>query len=339
MKFAAGLMTVVMAGVGVAHEGHEHAPVGKALTVAVRTGNGTHAYETVPGWGVLPEGKQIGPTHGGVAVDKAGLVYVSTDAEHGICVFKPDGTLVRSMPLDCGGLHSLHIIEDDGAEYLVGAATRTQKVVKIGLGGKIVMTIPNEATGEIPQGLKGVTAVAAGPDGSLFVACGYGSNLLHMFDASGKLVKTVGGRGKEDGKFMTCHGVTVDTRPQDGPLLLVADRENRRLVHMTLDLDFVGVHATNLRRPCAISIHGDHAAVAELEARVTIVNGKGVPVAFLGDNPNRKHWANFRVAASDMSEGIFTAPHGLSYDGEGNLYVQDWNATGRVTKLSLLSEQ
>lgn len=330
---------LAMAGTGVAHEGHGNAPAGRVLTVAVRTGNGTHTYDTVPGWGALPDGKQIGPTHGGVAVDKAGLVYVSTDAGHGICVFRTDGSFVRSMPLECKGLHSLHIIEDGGTEYLIGAATGAQKVVKLSLDGKIAMTIPNESTGEIPQGLKGVTAVASGPDGALFVACGYGSNLLHKFDAGGKLLKTVGGRGQEDGKFTTCHGVTIDPRPQDGPLVLVADRENRRLVHMTLDLDFVGVHAENLRRPCAISIHGTHAAVAELEARVTILDGNGAPVAFLGDNPNKTQWANFKVPAAEQTEGIFSAPHGLSYDPEGNLYVQDWNATGRVTKLALLTTQ
>jgi hypothetical protein len=37
-----------------------------------------------------------------------------------------------------------------------------------------------------------------------------------------------------------------------------------------------------------------------------------------------------------MNLGIFTAPHGLSFDKEGNLYVEDWNQTGRVTKLAKL---
>ena len=30
------------------------------------------------------------------------------------------------------------------------------------------------------------------------------------------------------------------------------------------------------------------------------------------------------------------APHGLSFDKDGNLYVQDWNKSGRVTKLTKL---
>ena len=90
----------------------------------MKTGTGAHTYETVPGWGALPDGKQIGPTHGGVAVDKDGHVYVSTDAAHGICVFKADGSFVKSMPLDVGGLHSLHMIEDKGTQFLIGYQPR-----------------------------------------------------------------------------------------------------------------------------------------------------------------------------------------------------------------------
>ena len=77
-------------------------------------------------------------------------------------------------------------------------------------------------------------------------------------------------------------------------------------------------------------------AVAELKARVTILDKTGTPVAFLGDNPNKAQWANFGVPPQDQQLGIFTAPHGLSFDKAGNLYVQDWNKTGRVTKLTKL---
>ena len=77
-------------------------------------------------------------------------------------------------------------------------------------------------------------------------------------------------------------------------------------------------------------------AVAELESRVTIIDKTGTPVSFLGDNPNQAQWANFGVPPQEQKLGIFTAPHGLSFDKAGNLYVQDWNQTGRVTKLTKL---
>ena len=108
------------------------------------------------------------------------------------------------------------------------------------------------------------------------------------------------------------------------------------LLHFDLEGNWIGIHASNLRLPCAISFHGEHVAVAELKARVTILDKTGTPVAFLGDNPNQAQWANFGVAPQDQRLGIFTAPHGLSFDKAGNLYVEDWNKTGRVTKLTKL---
>jgi hypothetical protein len=32
-------------------------------------------------------------------------------------------------------------------------------------------------------------------------------------------------------------------------------------------------------------------------------------------------------------DGEFLAPHGLTFDQDGNLYIMDWLALGRVTKL------
>ena len=114
----------------------------------------------------------------------------------------------------------------------------------------------------------------------------------------------------------------------------MCDRENRRLQHFDLDGNFVAVVTEGLRRPCAVSFGPDgRVAVAELEARVTILDGANRQVAHLGDNPERGQWANYNVAPADWKPGLFTAPHGVSFDGEGNLYVMDWNASGRVSKL------
>ena len=90
---------------------------------------------------------------------------------------------------------------------------------------------------------------------------------------------------------------------------------------------------TGLRRPCSVSIHGDNVAIAELQGRVAILDKENKVISVLGDNPDKSQWANFGLPVPAWKEGIFIAPHGLSYDKEGNLYVQDWNKTGRVTKL------
>jgi hypothetical protein len=315
-------------------------PPGNDPHTAVRTGNGAWSFEAVPHWGELPDGKIIGPTHGGVVVDdESGLVYVSTDSALSVLVYQPDGKLVRTIAPECRGFHAMAIRKEEGKTVIYGAQLNGNKpplrVCKIDTEGKILLEIPNAATGEIPGGWKGLTAVTVAPDGSIFAATGYGANIIHKFDATGKLLKSFGSKGADEKQFNTPHGLALDTRFGE-PRLLVADREKRRLVHFDLEGNWIGVHAINLRRPCAVSILGDTAAVAELESRVTVLDKTGTPVAFLGDNPNKAQWANFKVTPQEQQLGIFTAPHGLSFDKAGNLYVQDWNKTGRVTKLTKL---
>ncbi|MDQ8190221.1 hypothetical protein [Roseibacillus persicicus] len=331
------VLAVLVAGSAMAagHADHEHRPAGKVVTSVQKTGNGQFQFETVPGFAAMPEGVNVGPTHGGVAVDSAGHVYVSTEADHGVVKFTKEGEFVKSFGPETKALHSLAMAKEGDSEVLIGAAVSAEKVLKLDLDGKVLLTIPNEGTGEIKGGFKGVTGVTVGPEGNFYVVCGYGSNLIHKFDASGKLLKTAGGRGKDDGKFTTCHGITLDTRSGE-PLLLVCDRENRRLVHLDLDFNFKGVHSEHLRRPCAVSIRGDYAAVAELEGRVTVLGKNGEPLSFLGDQPDKKLWAKKPVPEAQLYDGLFTSPHGLSWDNEGNIIVQDWNVTGRVTKLKKL---
>lgn len=328
------------------HPDHDTQP-GPSPSHAVITGNGEWTYEVVPGWGQLPDGKKLGPTHGTVLVDKDGTVYFCTNSEESIIVWKEDGTYLKSIAPECQGFHAMDLREEDGKTVIYGAQNNgygnkarkdaglepfPERVCKIDTDGKLLLTIPNEKTWAIEKGWGGLTAVTVAPDGSIFAAMGYGSNLIHKFDPEGKHLLTFGGRGEEDGKFKTCHGLTIDTRFGE-PRLLVADRENRRLVHFDLEGKFLATHASDLRRPCSFSWHGEFLGVAELAGRCVILNKNGTPLAFLGDQPDPKKRANFGVPAKDQVPGIFTAPHGLGFAANGDLYVQDWNIDGRITKL------
>lgn len=346
MRAIAALLLALPPAVCPAHPDHATVP-GGSPTTPVLTGNGGWTFEAVPGWGALPNGRPIGPTHGSVLTGPDDRVYLSTDADLSIIVWEADGTFVRTIAPECQGFHAMMIREEDGrpviygaqnnaygnsARKLQGLPTTPFRVCKIDLDGQLLLEIPNHGTGGIDGGWGGLTAVTVAPDGAVFAAMGYGSNRIHKFDAGGKHLKTFGGKGGGDGQFNACHGLAIDTR-FGVPRLLVVDRENRRLCHLDLDGNWLGVHAANLRRPCSVAWSGDHCAVAELEARVTILDRTGTPVAFLGDNPNRVQWANFGVKPADQQPGIFTAPHGLGFAANGDLYVQDWNQSGRVTKL------
>ena len=190
------------------------------------------------------------------------------------------------------------------------------------------MTINGEA-----QGWKRATAIAVAPDGRIFVADGYGSSKIYVYKQDGTFVKSFGVKGSEDGQFKTSHGLAIDSRGEK-PVLLVCDRENKRLQAVSLEDYSIKVVATDLHRPCALSLWGDYVAVAELQGRVVILDKDFNVVSKIGDNPDNKQWAKFKAAPESWQGGIFTAPHGVSFDGKGNLYVMDWNKWGRVTKLT-----
>jgi hypothetical protein len=291
-------------------------------------------YSIVPGFFEKdPDGKPLGPCHGGVVLDKAGNVYVTTDTPRGIVVFSPAGKYLRAFGPT--RIHALEVREENGVEYLYCARPSEHEVVKLKLDGTQEWTIhyPEEA-GIYKDATKfNPCAVTVAPDGSIFVADGYGANYVLKFDKNRKFVKAFGGPGKEEGKFQTCHGIALDTR-QGKPLLLVCNRNNDRVEYWDLDGNFVKVIQKNLRMPAAVHIRGDYALLPELKGRVTLLDKDGAIVAQLGDNPNEKQRANFGLAQDQWKDGICNSPHGASIDKDGNLIVTEWSQFGHLHKFA-----
>jgi hypothetical protein len=304
-----------------------------------QTGNGEWTYDVVSQWGQLPPGKAFGGTHGGIATDKAGLLYVSTQSETGVLVYDREGKLIRTIAGDYPEVHSLTYANENNVEYFYatvqkGTPKENWLFLKMKTDGTVVqkITAPAEAGFHTPNEWR-LTAAVVGPDGSIYIANGYGDSRIFRFDKSGNYKASYTRKGTADGECNCSHGLAIDTR-YGQPLLLVCDRENRRLSHYDLDGKFVSNVTLHMRRPCQVSFWGDYAVVSELEGRVTILDRDNVPVAFLGDNPHKQQWANYKLEPADISAVNFSAAHGCHFDQEGNIYVSDWNQAGRVTKLA-----
>ncbi len=309
------------------------------LCLTVLATGWTHAaglkYSTAPSFfEETPGGEKLGPCHGAALIDKRGNIYITTDTIRGIIEFGPDGKFKKALgPMR---VHGAEIRVEKGVEYIYAARPADHQVVKLKITGETEWTMESPMESGLYKEPKGFNpcAVTVAPDGSIFVADGYGSNYVLKFDRDRKFVKAFGGPGEAEGKFKTCHGIAIDTRYAK-PLLLVCNRNNNRVEHWDLDGNFVKVIQKDLRMPAAVHIQGKYAIFPELQGRVTVTDKSGAIVAQVGDNPNEKQRANYGLPAAEWHEGICNSPHGASMDKKGNLIVAEWSQFGHLHKFVL----
>jgi hypothetical protein len=317
----------------------------KAGTKRPVLGAGDHVYEAYHDWGELPPSIQYGNTHG-VVEDSRGHIYVhhtvgaASESSDSMVVFDAKGKFVKSWGKEFkGGAHGLYIRREGSTEFLYLCDTKRGVVVKATLEGEEVFSLgyptqaeayKPDADGKLPKYSPTNLAVAA--NGDLYVADGYGSSYVNLYNSKGEYSKTFGGKGKEAGKLDCPHGIAIDTRT-GSPILTIADRANNRIQRFTLGgehMDFIA--GTNL--PCHFSYfrNGD-VVVPDLGARVTLMDRNNQVIEQLGDDSATK-WQDTRKMSRDkFTAGKFVCPHSACFDHEGNIFVVEWVEVGRVTKL------
>ncbi len=297
-------------------------------------GDGAHRYQWVPEWLSLPEGVVLGGTHGCVAVDRQDRIFANTEGEFAVIIISADGHFVKGWGKDYRHeAHGMCLIAEGDHEVIWLAHFGRHEVVKFSLDGEVLQTIP------WPKGCAAYasadeyrpTAVAVSASGDVYVADGYGKGWVHRFSAAGALIQSWNGSEGAAGAFSCPHGIGIDARTSP-ERVVVCDRENHRLQLFSLEGAYLGV-VDGLRRPCKAMFHGDDLVVPDLQGRVTILDREYHVVAQLGDNPDAAKRANYEVPPAQWKDGEFTAPHGAAWDSMGNLYVEDWNRTGRISKL------
>jgi hypothetical protein len=302
----------------------------------VRMGCGVMTFDTVPGWGLRPDGTSaLGPTHGGVVVDKEGNVYVS--ANKGVVVFAADGQVIKEYLGDkYSNIHDMKIREEEGTEFIYGARNANAEGIKFNSKtGEIVLKLgfPKESGLNLTK--FNPTAITVALNGDIFLADGYASNHIFKFDKTGKYLMYFGSPGNDLKQFNTCHGMCLDTR-YEPPRLLICDRNHQpkgRLLHYDLDGNFIEEVITGLGMPTSAAVQGDYVSVPDLHGRLVILDKSNTIMAVLGHNPDPAKKVNFNVPQDQWIEGIFSGTHGSYWDKDGNLYVQDWNVSGRIMKL------
>jgi hypothetical protein len=322
-------------------------------------GEGAYQYRAKHNWAQLPDKFSWQTTHN-VAVDRAGNLYVIHEGrgdlqDHpSIFVFDPEGRYIRSFGSQFqGGGHGIEVRQEGSEEFLyVCAYQRIKSFAKLTLTGETVwqqyapMESGKYAEGEAALAREGKikqenawgrdkflpTNFAFLDDGGFLLADGYGANLIHRYDKDGKWQSCFGGVGQGEGTFNTAHGLWIDRRGAE-PVIVVTDRAHHTLQRFKMDGTYIDT-LSGFGLPANIDSHGDLLLVPELRARVTLLGKDNQVVAHLGGDAQRlDEVQNLRGKPEQWLDGKFVHPHDACFAADGSIFVAEWVATGRITKL------
>lgn len=302
------------------------------MTMPVQTSSGGYSYEIVEGWGMSDETGIDGSFDvAGTGVDSKGNVYLFNRGPIPVIVVDRDGRFLRSWG-DKTIFPNAHAVTVDPEDNVWLTDTFDHTARKCTPDGKVLMTLGE--SGKPAEAMCGrpfcqCTHLAIHPrTGEIFVSDGYGNARVHKYSPDGKLLYSWGEHGTKPGQFNLPHNICTD---RDG-YVYVADRENMRVQVFTPNGKLEDIW-TGMARPCGMYIDtrdSQMAYIGELSAawwaqvsyklwdmvnkpaagpRISLYSLDGTLRASLLENGQGE-------APNQM-----IAPHGVSVDADGNIYI------------------
>jgi len=285
-----------------------------------------------------PSGRANGRTHG-VAFTQHKTLVVFHQAENGLLTFDAGGEFLSAFGGNRWlGAHGLTLIEENGSEFLWLTDQSSGEVVKVTLQGETVQTIdqaPHPAYGQ--GGGYSPTWAAQNPDnGDIWVADGYGSSLVHRYNARGDYQSTLDGT-EGVGRFNCPHGINFRATAK-GSELWITDRGNCRVVVYDGAGRFLRQTGVT-HSPCCFDFLDELVVIPELFTGVKILQADTLElVTELGASdcvsPDSKPegWPNL-AGTPYVKPGQFNSPHGGCFAPNGDIYCVEWIIGGRITRL------
>jgi DNA-binding beta-propeller fold protein YncE len=173
----------------------------------------------------------------GVALNAKGHIFILNRGNYPLLEFTPSGEFVRTLGEGSPIFHAAHSVRFDSGNNMWIVDSANNIVVKVNPKGRIEQALGRRRepwvweTHGIERAIPARTSfyhptdTAVGPDGSTYVADGYGNSRIAKFSREGNFVKHWGERGGGPGFFNTPHSIVID----DQGLLYVGDRANSRI--------------------------------------------------------------------------------------------------------------
>nr|WP_207505948.1 6-bladed beta-propeller [Telluribacter humicola] len=302
-------------------------------------GHGGHRYRLQQGWGNLDSSKFPVKNCHEMVQDKQGrLIMIGDETKNNILIYDRSGKLLDSWGHDFPGGHGLTLWNANGEEFLFITDPGLSKVFKTDMKGNILMTIehPSKVGAYKEDAAFRPTETAIGPDGTIYIADGYGSQWVLRYTAKGEYIDKFGGPGDEEHQFATAHGVAIDNRDKANPTVLVTSRIHNSFKRFTLD----GKYLSSIFLPgayvCRPVVKDDNVYAGVCWSRlkylnqtpnsgfVTILDKNNKVISNPGGT--KPEYKNGQLQLMVQEKPLFMHCHDVCIDEDENIYICQWNA-------------
>ncbi|WP_300023107.1 6-bladed beta-propeller [uncultured Maribacter sp.] len=318
-------------------------------------GHGDYKYKLTKNWAQISATRiPLLNCHEMVMDSKGRLIMVGDHPQNNILIFDKSGKLLDYWGTAYQGGHGLTLHDEGGEDMLyitdsgwaLGKGNQMVKhngrVAKTTLDGRVLFDIGHPMTIGVYKANESFcpTETAIGPNGDIYVADGYGESRIIQYDSNGRYIRHWGGMENPDPnyKLVSAHGVAIDYREKDNPMVVVTSRSQECFKYYTLD----GVYVKTIEMPnmqvCRAVFDDDnlYAGVCWSQPKVGKTNWKdhtGFVTIMEGDkvvsNPGGTE-PEYKKGVLQKSYQLEERPilhgHDVCVDEDKNLYICQWNA-------------
>ena len=269
--------------------------------------------------------------HEMVQVPDGRLFLLTNHTANNVVIYDRSGKVLDTWGDRYPGAHGLSLAMEGETPFLWITDEKRHQVYKCTLDGRELLTLdwPKESGYYTSAEEYKPTETTMAPDGSIYVADGYGKCYVHRYSAAGEYMESFGGKGEGPALFDCNHGVTLDTRTLE-PTLLVTSRTKQEFKRFTLDGRHLETYPTPGMWICRPVIQGDHTYfavivtdtwysydgfVAILDKNMRLVSAPGASAPTYADG---------KLTTPKSDELTFMNPHDVCVDADENLYVPQW---------------
>ena len=291
--------------------------------------------------------------HEMVQDSKGRLIMLGDHTSNNILIFDKSGKLLDHWGTAFPGGHGLTLAKEGGEDFLMITdcgwfQDRTGKwdrqsgqVLKMSTSGKLIFAIGHPKTiGIYKEDMYfQPTETAIAPNGDIYVADGYGSDHIIQYNSKGQYIRHFGGRdnAEKEHNLYNAHGITVDLRDKNEPVLICSSREENCFKIFSMDgkfrkrIDMPGMYV------CRAVMDGDHIYAGVCWSKdnkgerfdnsgfVTILDKNNMVISNPGGTaPTYKN--GVLQQSFQQPNPVFNHGHDVCVDDEQNLYVCQWNA-------------